>query len=524
MAEPPSWGEELLPSIRGAPRAAQWKARSSEEQDVLDAKGRLVQLKRELQKKSAQRSRVDFHERQHAAAQEVRRVMDVRTGRDIAAGLNDVRPSSPWRVADMAEKLNDVLIRDYNVDMRTKHEVEVTTPTPAQEHAVWMRLWREVNDEGRMAFTEFEAIMRNKLNLRGRTKAERAQRDKIMQSVWRAIGLGRFDPDAFFEEPDEAKSFAQVGGSSDEAKPYLVLTEFIEFMKSGSYQRKQEREDADGSASMADSPPDWRTRVAEQKRLAAASVRESRPNRLRIDADGERIMDGMQFSAWRMQMEYVLPASDAEVRQLSYAINGRLGKDSWVTVVKEHSPGGGGQLTYDDVVSIITERLGVEGTPEYHVLRRIWKALDPECWGHVSIPRFGNFMHLGSAAAAHEKVLSSFEAQSANARAVAEEEGRQKRQAANSRMSDLKARFTNEAEQLQRALEKLKREEGSRSTAAPAQTDRSHHVKTLSSSHMRKIYEDRDDKNAYLGHWETREHKRRMAQNRRISERLRAGP
>jgi hypothetical protein len=405
-------GLPKLPQLR--PSLVVAKPRSLEEKQTLEFKGRVVNLRRVLLAKNLQNAREEARQRNFEVGQEVRDTMDHLLGRDISAALATVRLADGTEVRAMAEQLSNVLVKELNDgNVRTRDQSDV--PGPMVEHAAWMKLWREINIEGRLFYHQFMATLRSKLQIKLGKFGSKEREKKLadLQGLWCTICAGKFRETAGDED------FA------GDVKPFLVLSEFLAFMKSGSQQwdgrLQMQLADEDGSGSaMSDAVPGWRARVVAQNRLAAEAVRESRPNRQRVGVDGRRLLiDGMSSPVWRnMMANEVQAAKDEQQRHLSSTINARISNqriESWLTVVKD-AVSDDGRLAFDDVSSIMREHVKLNAD-ELQLLRRVWKAIDPECTGSVTVAAFGTFMQLGAA----KHVGSS---DGSRARVVAEKESR----------------------------------------------------------------------------------------------------
>jgi hypothetical protein len=512
-------GLPKLPQLR--PSLVVAKPRSLEEKQTLEYKGRVVNLRRVLLAKNLQNAREEARQRNFEVGQEVRDTMDHLLGRDISAALATVRLADGTEVRAMAEQLSNVLVKELNDgNVRTRDQSDV--PGPMVEHAAWMKLWREINIEGRLFYHQFMATLRSKLQIKLGKFGSKEREKKLadLQGLWCTICAGKFRETAGDED------FA------GDVKPFLVLSEFLAFMKSGSQQwdgrLQMQLADEDGSGSaMSDAVPGWRARVVAQNRLAAEAVRESRPNRQRVGVDGRRLLiDGMSSPVWRnMMANEVQAAKDEQQRHLSSTINARISNqriESWLTVVKD-AVSDDGRLAFDDVSSIMREHVKLNAD-ELQLLRRVWKAIDPECTGSVTVAAFGTFMQLGAA----KHVGSS---DGSRARVVAEKESRISRSHAANRAKAQQAQLNVEAERLEKAIaqmdspqERPRRRASRQPSSKPAllELEERRQQATTDRSHLeRLLYEERDDQTFYLGAATAREHRQKGAQMRRLGERFR---
>ena len=507
-----------LPQLR--PSLVVAKPRSLEEKQTLEFKGRVVNLRRVLLAKNLQNAREEARQRNFEVGQEVRDTMDHLLGRDISAALATVRLADGTEVRAMAEQLSNVLVKELNDgDVRMRDQSDV--PGPMMEHAAWMKLWREINIEGRLFYHQFMATLRSKLQIKLGKFGSKEREKKLadLQGLWCTICAGKF---------------RETAGDEDFAgkiKPFLVLSEFLAFMKSGSQQwdgrLQMQLADEDGSGSaMSDAVPGWRARVVAQNRLAAEAVRESRPNRQRVGVDGRRLIDGKSSPVWRnMMANEVQAAKDEQQRHLSSTINARISNqriESWLTVVKD-AVSDDGRLAFDDVSSIMREQVKLNAD-ELQLLRRVWKAIDPECTGSVTVAAFGTFMQLGAA----KHVGSS---DGSRARVVAEKESRISRSHAANRAKAQQAQLNDEAERLEQAIaqvespqERPRRRASRQPSSKPAllELEERRQQATTDRSHLeRLLYEERGDQTFYLGAATAREHRKMGAQMRRLGERFR---
>ena len=360
------WVEvEMLPEV---PKRSFVTARplTDAEMEAHEAKGRLVNLQREMAKHTARRARVDLEVRKHAEAQTVRDEKDELLGREDIRWLENMRAADEDDVNEAALKLHENLMNE-------------ATGTQSSRSRIWVRAFRELDDGGlgRVSFHQFSGMLKRKLHLRGRTRAMRTERDAALAALWRAI-----DDDG-----------------QGNLKGYLTQGEFITFLKRGVAARRQlleeEAEEAKMGAWMGGAAPPplpapslgWRERLAAQRKRDAASVREQRREQHAADALMANVDE------FRRQMAELSPASEGEQRELSAALNRRLGADGWYGLFKGMDRSGDGRASWSEFTLMLRERVP---TTDDDVLRRIWRALDKENTGSLSLSAFSAFMKLGA--------------------------------------------------------------------------------------------------------------------------------
>lgn len=451
----------------------------SKQSETTEAQQRLVKVQREIALQRAQRARTEFKELKQEQAQEVRRTMDELVGKDAIRELVKIKPAVEEEVQEWAWHLTLALLKEYNWDL-------------AQKGRAWIRLWRETDKDGigRITFSSFVSMMRQKLPLARKSRRGREEVSDKLRALWRAIDR-------------------TTDGAGD-LKGYVVLSEFIAFLKCGAPGEFDEEVTAEEARIGA-----WRERVAAQRKADARELREQR-RRLR---EADELTGDLDH--WRQEMADVLPASQAQLRDISVKLNERLGnEEGWYSLYKRMDRSGDGKVSWSEFSKEVRDRLPAE---ENSTLRRIWRALDPSLAGFLSLSEFRAWMNLGPQLRRQPPSLQQLTIR--RARIDAEREESEARAIRKRSQLDKRALLTEEADRLERVLQRMKNEdkdkqERSRGAILPqiggAQTERSRRQ-----DYRKILYREVDEEKKYLGNSDALEHRRRMQNYRSISARMR---
>lgn len=406
--------------------------------ETLEAQRRLVLLQREMRSLGAQRSRVEFMQRKQATARAVRDQMDELVGKAAIRQLTKVRPAEEDEVREIAARLNQKLLGERNMDMKARS----SAPEKAQEAKMWIRLWREMDDEGlgRINFDQFSAMLRGKLCMRAKTRKDRHELEKTLQGLWR-----------YMDDDEEG-----------EVKGYIVLSDLIGFLKLGLPQQGEEEEDPTSGQQS------WRERLTAQKKRDAAALREQR--RQQIEAC-ELMAD---LGEWQQQMGSVHAATEAQLREVSCKLNTRLGDKGWYSLFKAMDVSGDARISWREFLAMARQKALADDA----LLRRLWKALDGESSGFISLSVFSSFMRLGSQtrltppSIQHQGAIRSRVSADVGLREARESDLRQREK--------VTARLNQQADELEMALTRMKRGGDVKSPRRleplpPAKTDRRHY-------------------------------------------------
>ena len=146
-------------------------------------------------------------------------------------------------------------------------------------------------------------------------------------------------------------------------------------------------------------------RQAVQKARAQAAQRDLHERRA-----AERVAYDTHAFGDRVTCTSVPAASAAEVGELSEQFNTQIAfieadpaKRSWYKLFKFMDSDGSGRVTYEEVREMVRSeagglRLGEDKLPEAR-LQSLWRALDDDASGYITVKEFGTFMKKGEAAA-----------------------------------------------------------------------------------------------------------------------------
>ena len=212
---------------------------------------------------------------------------------------------------------------------------------------------------------------------------------------------------------------------------------------------------------------------------------------------------------WQEEMFNVRPATQQQVRDLSVAINQRLGAEGWYALYKQMDSSGDGKISWLEFATVVNRERLVVAADDDMQLRKAWKALDPMCTGFLSLNEFAQFMKLGTQRAMPPPTLQQLAAR--RTRVTADHELTASTASARQMKKERVSKLTEEADRLQR---ELKNDGDKPRRRARAQTDRSHY---------REILSKEVDESKYLANADTFNHRRQLGTYRRINERNTTG-
>ena len=225
---------------------------------------------------------------------------------------------------------------------------------------LWIELWREMDDQsrGRVEFSDFSSMLRRKLGWRGK-HCRLGEIESVLQALWRYL-----DDDGH-----------------DQPVGCLVLSQYLAFMKMGVVEQNEAATAVRRS---------WRHRLEEVKRLAALAFRHEQQQR-ESNLHHQRLVSP---ELWRRSMHHVVAASTPARRQLASALCERLGMtEGWYSLYKTMDVGGLGKVSWDEWHDAVLSRL--PRADEEHDPRGVWRAMDPDLAGFVSLPVFRAWVQLG---------------------------------------------------------------------------------------------------------------------------------
>ena len=210
----------------------------------------------------------------------------------------------------------------------------------------WFRLFRHMDGDhsGKITFDELEELCRGELRL-----DQKELKEDALRSLWRALDADR--------------------------NGYITVGEFGKFMRPGEEALREEQPQST-----------WKERLLEQRQLEVeAQLAETHKEK--------RSMDG------------VVAAGADDVRQFSTRFNQRMHQlfpvketnPTWFRLFKHVDGDDAGKITYPQVAKLVRHvlRLPADAVPEAN-LRSLWRALDDDGSGYVTVGEFGKFMRLGA--------------------------------------------------------------------------------------------------------------------------------
>jgi Ca2+-binding EF-hand superfamily protein len=442
-----------------------------------EAQQRLVKLQREVALQRSQRARMEFYEGKQEQAQEVRRVMDELMGKEALRKLVKIHPLPDDEVGEWAADLTVALLKEYNLG-------------GSQKSRAWIRLWRETDHRGtgRIGYSDFISMARRKLQLHPKSRKKREEVDQDLQQLWRALD--------------------KTADGAGDLKGFITLNEFMTFMK-----RSMESEThIEATAAQEARIGGWRQRYTLQRKAVAQAARDER---LRRKEEDEMAGD---LENWRKEMLQISPAKQHKIREASVGLNARLGsEEGWYSLYKKMDRSGDSKVSWVEFSTELRERL--PSGDDVHLLRRVWRALDPGLTGFITLSDFGAWMRLGtqqSTLSASRQQLASQRARESAAREASEAEAEGKRA-----QKHLRMRMMEEADKLEAELRRMKEQEAAkrRGVTLPqiggAQTERGRKY-----DYKKILYRDIENRDAYLGKAEAAEHRLRMQTYRSVSARV----
>ena len=210
----------------------------------------------------------------------------------------------------------------------------------------WFRLFRHMDGDhsGKITFDELEELCRGELRL-----DQKELKEDALRSLWRALDADR--------------------------NGYITVGEFGKFMRPGEEALREEQPQST-----------WKERLLEQRQLEVeAQLAETHKEK--------RSMDG------------VVAAGADDVHQFSTRFNQRMHQlfpvketnPTWFRLFKHVDGDDAGKITYPQVAKLVRHvlRLPADAVPEAN-LRSLWRALDDDGSGYVTVGEFGKFMRLGA--------------------------------------------------------------------------------------------------------------------------------
>ena len=447
-----------------------------------EAHSRLIKVKRMVAAQRAQHARDSFAERRRQDAQAVRSALDELSGRHAIRNLLKVHAADEMEVRAISEALNDALVAQSGGS---------GAGAPGRSR-LWIELWREMDDQsrGRVEFSDFSSMLRRKLGWRGQ-HCRLGEIENVLQALWRYL-----DDDGH-----------------DQPVGCLVLSQYLAFMKMG----VDEQNEAATAVRRS-----WRQRLEEEKRLAALAFRHEQQQRESELHHQRFVSPGL----WRRSMHHVVAASTAARRQLASALCERLGlTEGWYSWYKTMDVGGLGKVSWDEWHDAVLSRL--PRADEEHDPQGVWRALDPDLTGFVSLPVFRAWVQLGVPTTARRSGHHQLDARRARVLLLEEEES-SARELASRSLEAARGRFEAEAQRLELDLKRLQKEEerqarrqvgaAEEARASGTQTDR------LPRIDYRVILATEPKSTSarahYLGNKDGTAHRRRLHVNRQVNERF----
>ena len=211
----------------------------------------------------------------------------------------------------------------------------------------WYKLFKFMDSDGsgRVTYEEVRDMVRSEAG--GLRLGEDKLPEVRLQSLWRAL--------------------------DDDSSGYITVKEFGTFMKKGE---------------AAASGPGWKERRTARNRSGAEEMTQ-------------------KLNQERNAMAGVQPASEEELRELAVSFNQQMtvlfGSASWYKLFSSMDQDKSGRVTYVEFHGMVRSEasgLGLQPAqlPEPR-LRSLWRALDDDGSGFITVKEFGNFMKKGEAAA-----------------------------------------------------------------------------------------------------------------------------
>ena len=457
---------------------------TEENAQLHEARSRLVKVKRMVAAQRSQHARDCFAERKRQDAQAVRSAIDELSGRHAIRNLLKVHAADEMEVRAISEALNDALVAQSGGS---------GAGAPGRSR-LWIELWREMDDQsrGRVEFSDFSSMLRRKLGWRGQ-HCRLGEIENVLQALWRYL-----DDDGH-----------------DQPVGCLVLSQYLAFMKMG----VDEQNEAATAVRRS-----WRQRLEDEKRLAALAFRNEQRQRESELRHQRFVSPGL----WRRSMHHVVAASTAARRQLASALCERLGlTEGWYSLYKTMDVGGLGKVSWDEWHDAVLSRL--PRADEEHDPRGVWRAMDPDLAGFVSLPVFRAWVQLGvPTTARRSERQGQLEARRARVLSLKEEESSAHEFASRSREA-ARGRLEAETQRLELDLKRLRKEEGRqarRLAGAGAEEARASGTQTdrLPRIDYRVILATEPKSTSarahYLGNKDGTAHRRRLHVNRQVNERF----
>jgi Ca2+-binding EF-hand superfamily protein len=357
---------------RSAPRLLPSPTRSGAEEykDALAAeqvaKRRLARIQKELMRAASTSALHEEKERKRLEGMALRRDMDERVGRDLSQALQSVSAAREEEVKALA------------VLFRTK--MEAVLPDPS-----WFKLFRWMDEDrnGTIQYLELRSMVRRVLSV-PRTELSEAK----LKSLWKAL--------------------------DEDASGYLSAGEFGRFFKKG-------YEKGEGSALTAVRS---RMQAVSEKRAAESAAQKAEQER-RVGLSLAKQLAGIE----KATKEEVVALAEQLTTKLTALFPGS--HRGWIKLFKSMDDDGNGRITFEEMQIMVRQKLQLDKSelPEGK-LRAVWKAIDADASGFLSVGEFGRFMKKGATLLAQQAVAQETEDETARRRRVAKQEREAKKLAA----------------------------------------------------------------------------------------------
>ena len=201
--------------------------------------------------------------------------------------------------------------------------------------------------------------------------------------------------------------------------------------------------------------------------------------------------------------------------------------EGWYSLYKTMDVGGLGKVSWDEWHDAVLSRL--PRADEEHDPRGVWRAMDPDLAGFVSLPVFRAWVQLGVPTTARRSGRQGqLEARRARVLSLKEEESSAHEFASRSREA-ARGRFEAETQRLELDLKRLRKEEGRQARrlagagaeearASGTQTDRLPRIdyRIILATEPKST----SARSHYLGNKDSTAHRRRLHVNRQVNERF----
>lgn len=385
----------ILPKVKSAPKLTAPPSFKGAEQykealaAELAAKRRLTRIQKQLVRAASMSALQEQKEKNRLEGLAVRQTMDKLIGRDVAARLANATPASDVEVKALASIFREKMIKLF-----------------AGASPSWMKLFTFVDEDrsGRISLGELKKMVRSHLML----SKEDLSEDRL-RSLWRAL--------------DEDNS------------GFISAGEFGRFMKKG-----EEKNEGSTSALLA------RQKVAAQNLKSSAEMKSQ--------------LEQMSGQDVNKMLVTVTKASEDEVVAMAEQLTTKMaslfaGSDrAWIKLFKFMDDDNNGRISYDELKTMVRKMLLLSKAdlPEARLLA-VWKAIDADANGFLSVGEFGRLMRKGETLKAQQATSQETEDETARRRRVALEERAARQLAAKVAEDELQVAASREIAQRTRQLE-----------------------------------------------------------------------